>query len=98
MMRCTKTGSRRFLCIESHPKSILRFRRDPAPCARLVAEGALEGKETSGRPALVGRAWPAPRNLLAADPASLGNNGLRIPLPESLPRHTAASSPLAPGG
>src|SRR5712664_687623 len=96
MISCTKSGSQRFLGSDSHPDSILRFHRYPAPWARLGTMGTARAAEIPGRSALVGRAWPAPRNLFAADPASLRNDGLRIPLRESLTRSTAASSPRAP--
>src|SRR6267378_5378747 len=96
MISCAKSGSQRLLGSESHPDSILRFRRHPAPWARLGTVGTSGAEETRGRSALVGRAWPAPRNLLAADPPSTGTGGLRFPLEESPPRIAAASPPGAP--
>src|SRR6267378_4764245 len=98
MISCTKSGSQRLLGSESHPDSILRLRRRPAPWARLGTVGTPGAEETRGRSALVGGAWPAPRNLLAADPPSVGTGGLRFPLEErSSPRIAAASPPGAPG-
>src|SRR5258708_28071875 len=98
MISCPKSGSQRLLGSESHPDSILRLRRYPAPCARLGSVGTPGAEETRGRSVLAGRARPAPRNLLAADSASVGTGGLRFPLEErSPPRIAAASPPGAPG-
>src|ERR1700682_654684 len=97
MISCTKSGSQRLLGSESHPDSILRFRCHSAPCAGLGTVGTRGAEETQDRSALVGRARPAPRNVLAADPPSIGTGGLRFPLEESPPRIAAASPPGAPG-
>src|ERR1700687_5974650 len=97
MISFAKSGSQRFVGSESHPDSILRLGRYPAPCARLGSVGTPGAEETRGRCVLVGRARPAPHSLLAADPPSVGTGGLRVPLEESPPRIAAASPPGAPG-
>src|SRR5260370_11863720 len=96
MISCTKSGSQRFLGSDSHPDSILRLRRYPAPWARLGTMGTARAAEIPGRSALVGRAWPAPRNLFAAHPASTRKDRLRIPLEESVPLSTTGRPPPAP--
>src|SRR5260370_38008244 len=90
MISCAKSGNQRYPGIESHPISILRFRRSPTPCAGLDIVEAQGAEESPYRSILVRRAKPAPHSLLAADPPSIGSGGLQLPLQEGPPRSTMA--------
>src|SRR5260370_8620324 len=95
MISGSKCGNRRLIEVECHAHSILRAHRPLAPCPRLDIVEATGGEESPDRSALVGGAWPAPHNLLAADPPSLGSGGLQLPLQETSSRTAPARPPGA---
>src|SRR5260370_25214094 len=97
MISCAKSGNQRLLEIECHAHSILRSHRPLAPCPRLDIVEATGGEESPDRSALVGGARPAPHNLLAAHPPSLGSGGLQLPLQENSSR-SATPRPPRPRG
>src|SRR5260370_24969327 len=97
MISGSKCGNRRLIEVECHAHSILRAHRPLAPCPRLDIVEATGGEESPDRSALVGGAWPAPHNLLAADPPSLGSGGLQLPLQENSSLSATARPPGARG-